>query len=234
MLRILEVSAVFLLGALVGVSVFWYCVGPDGSGVQTTPSGNAADWASAAASFCAAVVALWIALKQQSRDRAICKFHQYFDHGCWRLTLISEGLVPATVVGVYLVRAGIEDLDLLQFNKSGSIALKNIGRGSAENIINIESAGFSSLVQGWGAPYLERLKSEGYSPADYELVTVDERYFKRLQQISNKTFFVRVVTLRQRYKIKAPRHLVSDLVDALSTDLREQREQEIRNHTGRA
>ncbi|VVN50594.1 hypothetical protein PS687_00350 [Pseudomonas fluorescens] len=233
MLRTFEMSAVFLFGCLIGAAVFWYFFGSGASAVNITASGNVGDWVSALASFSAAAVALWLALNQRSRDRAICKFDQQFANCCWTLTLISEGLVPATVIGVYLVRADTKDLDLLQFNRPGAANLKNITRGSAENIVDIDSTGFQSLLYKWGAPYLEKLKKDGESPADYEAVAVNESYFEKLQLISNKALFIKVVTLHKDYKIKAPKHLVGDLVARLSNDLREKRLQEIRNHTGR-
>lgn len=130
--------------------------------------GSLGDWASAIGAFSAVAFALWQSHRQQQKELPKVNIVNRFTSDEWLLRVISEGVVPESVLGAELVsEKDGSKIDLLNFSliAKGGPATK-LQRGDHLDILALNKSGFYEFVEQWVADLLAKMHRSDIRPGD--------------------------------------------------------------------
>lgn len=155
------------------------------STVRFVPNlGSLGDWLAAAGTFAAVWVALSQSSKQADKERPRAKIYQEHRGDSWSVRVLSEGLVPFTVLSSELKYGGLSrSLDLSPWLPVGKSLPQKLERGDVLNLIEINPRDFGSLARSVADPVIKELGERGITPNDHDF-GINEAFFDELKTTS--------------------------------------------------
>ncbi|MCH5519011.1 hypothetical protein [Pseudomonas syringae] len=211
-----------LLGLIAGINL-----NPSGT-VRFVPNmGSLGDWLAATGTFAAVWVALAQSSKQAEKERPRAKVYQEFESESWSVRVLSEGIVPYTVLGAELQYDALSrsvDLSLLPY--SGSLPQK-LDRGSVLQLVSLTGSDFGTLAHSITEPVLAELSKNGVTSSDGDL-GVNEKYFDELKLVASREARLFIRTGHGDEIHQLPNALVKDLFSLIEEKERSIRKEQIR------
>jgi hypothetical protein len=168
-----------LLGLVAGINM-----NPQ-STVRFVPNlGSLGDWLAAAGTFAAVWVALSQSSKQAEKERPRAKVYQEQQGNSWSVRVLSEGLVPFTVLSSEIKYDGLSrSLDLSTWLPVGKSLPQKLERGDVLNLTEMNERDFASLARCIADPVIKELGDQGITPNDHDL-GINEAFFDSLKAAS--------------------------------------------------
>lgn len=183
LILVIACSVCAMLGLAAGVNL------NPASTVKFVWDWNAAgSWVSGVGALAAVLVTLWQIRRQQEREKPKLFVQQDCDLGerSFSLTLVSTGLVPATVLGAHLsYDGGHVLLDLSLHLAENTTFPQRLDRGEVMTLLTLKNVSFYMLGRKIVGPLASALRSRGEKAAVHG-EGINERYFDELNLISSR------------------------------------------------
>lgn len=210
-----------LLGLTVGINL-----NPQ-STVKFVPAwGSLGDWVAGIGAIFAVGVAVWQSLLQQQREKAKASITQEYYKEFWCIRLLSEGVVPVTVLSVRLAYNISKTIDLAVWLTADAAPPRKLERGEVMTLIQLSDLDFGAFARHLADPLIMDLSAEGVTPGDGNL-GFNEKYFGTLKAASERDAFLLIRTAHEEMAWKVPREVISDLFKMVIETDREIRLREI-------
>ncbi|WP_288463156.1 hypothetical protein [uncultured Pseudomonas sp.] len=220
----LAVSALLgLLGLIAGINL-----NPQ-STVRFVPNmGSLGDWVSGLGAIAALSFAMWQFYFQRSKDRIFTSLIEKAAEKTWRVRLVSEGLIPVTVLGAE-IRVADSVLSLPSYfgSKVGFSVPAKLERGDVQQIIDVDAAEFSKFSKWFMSPVFEAVKQQGLEARDYNY-GVNEKYFEALAVVISKGATVVVRLAHDDLLQPVPAYVLEQISQPLVQIARDQATEEAR------
>lgn len=211
-----------LLGLVVGINM-----NPQ-STVRFVPNlGSLGDWLAAAGTFAAVWVALSQSSKQAEKERPRAKVYQEYGGDSWSVRVLSEGLVPFTVLSSELKYDGLSrSLDLLAWLPAGKSLPQKLERGDVLNLMAMSERDFASLARCVADPVIKELGEKGITPNDHDF-GINEAFFDELKASSEREAKLSIHSGHSDDEHQLPDGLVAKLFALIAEEERNDRLYEI-------
>lgn len=168
----------FTLGMVVGV------VNVDWLANHVSVTGTIGEWFAGLATFSAVVFALWQSYEHRHKERMKARV---FDNNAiedWSLRVISEGLIPVTVVDVDLIVGKGSYKSKLEKKKNLKLSFPHkLERGEVLQLIAMETQSLSGFADWLLAPFVSELSSKNINKGRLDGQLNDD-YFNALSSLS--------------------------------------------------
>ncbi|UVK96104.1 hypothetical protein LOY49_12505 [Pseudomonas atacamensis] len=198
-----------LLGLIAGINL-----NPQ-STIKFVPAmGSLGDWIAGIGAIFAVGVAVWQSLLQQQREKAKASItHEYYKE-FWCIRLLSEGIVPVTVLSVHLAYNTSKTIDLVVWLAAGAAPPRKLERGDVMTLIQLADLDFGAFARHLADPIIRDLSAEGIAPGDGDF-GFDERYFGALKTAGELDAFLLIRTAHGEIAWKVPREVMSELFNTV-------------------
>lgn len=189
--------------------------------------GSAGDWVAGLGALLAVVVALLQSARQQEKERAKAKIFSEHGDDYWSVRVLSEGLVPVTVLSVRLEYDNYQRFIDLCTRPGSKLSLPHkLERGETLSILELNTTSFWNFSLGFGEPIVRALNDSGLHPADYSF-GFNEVFFDQLKSagLHRARLFFR--TAHEDIKYELPQSLIASLIDQSVIAQRQRRERDI-------
>lgn len=169
-----------LLGLIAGINL------NPSSTVRFVPDmGSLGDWLAATGTFTAVWVALAQSARQADKERPRAKVYQEFESKSWSVRVLSEGIVPYTVLSAELQYDALSrSVDISRLPYSGTLPQK-LDRGSVLQLVSLPGSHFDTLAHSITEPLIAELSKNGVTSSDGDL-GVNEKYFDELKLVASR------------------------------------------------
>jgi hypothetical protein len=211
-----------LLGLVAGINL-----NPQ-STVRFVPNlGSLGDWLAAAGTFAAVWVALSQSSKQAEKERPRAKVYQEQESNSWSVRVLSEGLVPFTVLSSELKYDGLSrSLDLSAWLPAGKSLPQKLERGDVLNLVEMSERDFASLAHCIFDPVVKELGDKGITPNDHDF-GINEAFFDSLKAASEGEAKLLIRSGHCDDEHQLPNGLVPKLFALIAEEMRNDRLYEI-------
>ena len=142
--------------------------------------GSLGDWVAGVGTLFAVAVALWQSFAQSQKDRIRTFVIDKSKPRSWTLRIISEGLIPVTVLGAEICVSELRCK--LPLTKGQRLSIKfpqKLERGDVIELIEVDDDGFDQFAEALVAPLVNSLQHSGIGPRDMNY-GLNEAYFEAL------------------------------------------------------
>ncbi|MGY3026207.1 hypothetical protein ACVWXR_004042 [Pseudomonas lurida] len=186
--------------------------------------GSAGDWVAGLGALLAVVVALLQSSKQQEKERAKVKINNEYDSDFWSLRAMSEGLVPVTVLGVYLEYDDYKrSIDLVKRPASGLSVPQKLERGESLSLIDVSGTAFWYFGQFLARQIVSEIKDRGVSSGDLQS-GINELFFQELNAAGRRKARLFLKTAHEDIRYELPQSLIVNLFGEAADAEKQQRE----------
>ncbi|WP_047280210.1 hypothetical protein [Pseudomonas lundensis] len=201
----------FTLGMVVGV------VNVDWLANHVSVTGTIGEWFVGLATFSAVVFALWQSYENRHKERMKARVLDNKAVEDWSLRVVSEGLIPVTVVGVDLIIGNGSYKSKLEKNKNLKLSFPHkLERGEVLQLISMEKQGLSAFADWLLSPFVSELSSKSIHQGRVN-AQINDDYFNALDLLSKSQLKVVI-----HYAHESFVHVVnSDLLNKLVSDVSE-------------
>lgn len=139
--------------------------------------GSLGDWVSGLGAMAALGFAMWQFYFQRSKDRIFTSLIEKVAEKLWRVRMVSEGLIPVTVLGAEVQLEGVV-LSLPEFfkGKAGFSVPSKLERGDVQQVIDLDAGNFEKFSSWFMDSVFEAVNQQGLQPRDMSY-GVNEAYF---------------------------------------------------------
>lgn len=191
--------------------------------------GSLGDWFAAAGTIAAVWVALSQSKKQAEKERPRTKIYQEYKENAWSVRIVSEGLVPVTVLDASLSYDGVREIDLAPWFPQSSALPKKLERGDALILIDFSESHFTQFSRAIAGPLIRELSDSGITPSDGD-GGYNEQFFDTLAKASSRGAELLISTAQDDERHQLPDGLVSEMFSIVSREERSKRQEEIRKY----
>lgn len=212
--RIVLILATILISFTLGMVVGIVNIKSISSHVAVT--GTIGEWFAGVATFMAVAFALWQSYEHRHKERMRVRilYNESFEK--WSFRVVSEGLIPITVVGVDICIGDVgNELNLAERRKSGLNFPSKLERGEVLQVISLESHQFSEFSDWLISPFIKSLSSRSISPGGIRN-RINELYFQELDLLSKSRLKITVHLAHESVVHVVSKELVGKLVSDLS------------------
>ncbi|MCX4067302.1 hypothetical protein OR626_24115 [Pseudomonas sp. S1Bt30] len=201
----------FTLGMVVGV------VNVDGLVNHVSVTGTIGQWFAGLATFSAVVFALWQSHENRHKERMKARVLDNNAIEDWSLSVVSEGLIPVTVVDVDLIVGKGSYKSKLEKKKNLQLSFPHkLERGEVLQLISMEKQSLSDFADWLLAPFVSELSSKGIHQGRVG-AQLNDAYFDALNSLSKSKLKIAI-----HFAHESISHVVSsNLLNRLVMDLSE-------------
>lgn len=186
--------------------------------------GIAGGWVSGLGAMAAAIVAVHQSMKNSANEKIRFTVADRSAADSWNLRVVSEGLIPATVLGVELIHGEKRyKLPMQISSHSGLRFPTRLDRGDVLELFDLEGSDFHDLGKRLLDPVSAELEREGRSPDGYRY-ELDEGYFDILRSYGEKPCIIKFRFAHDDYEHQVTQVVVRALITGHSNRLREETE----------
>ncbi|AJP53297.1 hypothetical protein [Pseudomonas simiae] len=168
----------FTLGMVVGV------VNVDWLANHVSVTGTIGEWFAGLATFSAVVFALWQSYEHRHKERMKARVLDNNAIEDWSLSVVSEGLIPVTVVDVDLIVGKGSYKSKLEKKKNLQLSFPHkLERGEVLQLIAMEKESLSGFADWLLAPFVSELSSKNINKGRLDCQLNDD-YFDALSSLS--------------------------------------------------
>lgn len=168
----------FTLGMVVGV------VNVDWLANHVSVTGTIGEWFAGLATFSAVVFALWQSYEHRHKERMKARVLDNNAIEDWSLSVVSEGLIPVTVVDVDLIVGKGSYKSKLEKKKNLKLSFPHkLERGEVLQLIAMEKQSLSGFADWLLAPFVSELSSKNINKGRLDGQLNDD-YFDALSSLS--------------------------------------------------
>jgi len=165
-----------LLGMTVGINM-----NPSSTTRYVLNWGSLGDWVAGTGAFFAVGVALWQSFTQSQKDRIRTLIIDKSAQRSWSLRIVSEGLIPVTVLGAEIHLKELRYKLPLSVTERLNVRFpQRLERGDVQQLIEVDDDNFEEFAKGLVSPIVASLQDQGVGPRDYDY-GVNEEYFAALE-----------------------------------------------------
>lgn len=172
--------------------------------------GSLGDWASAIGAFSAVAFALWQSHRQQQKELPRVKIINQFTPDECLLRVVSEGIVPESVLGAELIfKKDGSKIDLLTFSRipKGGQTTK-LQRGEYLDILALNKHDLLQFIEQWVARPIDQMRrSEIYPGNGY--FKLNKVYFDRLEEFFKQDLEILIRLVSKDVMVKVPPEFLS-------------------------
>lgn len=165
-----------LLGLTLGINL-----NPSSTTKYVLNWGSLGDWVAGLGAFFAVGVALWQSFTQSQKERIRTFVIDKSEPRSWALRIVSEGLIPVTVLGAEIHLKELRcKLPLSNVQKLNVQFPQRLERGDVQQLIEVDDGSFEKLAEALVAPLVASLSQNGVRPRDMSY-RLNEEYFAALE-----------------------------------------------------
>jgi uncharacterized protein YjiS (DUF1127 family) len=191
--------------------------------------GSLGDWFAAAGTIAAVWVALSQSKKQAEKERPRTKIYQEHKEKTWSVRIVSEGLVPVTVLDASLNYDGSREIGLASWFPKNSALPKKLDRGDALSLIEFSQSNLMRFSRAMVDPVIKALSDLGITPSDGD-GGVNEQFFDALAKASSSGAELLIRTAQNDESHQLPDGLVVEMFSIVAEEERSKRLEEVRRY----
>lgn len=181
--------------------------------------GAAGGWISGLGATAAAVVAIVQSQKNAANERIRARLIDVVAAETWSLRLLSEGLIPVTVLGAEIVLGENRyQLPLATGHRAPLKLPARLERGDVLEMFGVEGAAFKRLGVELGEPIRHALNRKDLQPAVN--FRVDESFFTALENHKTEKAIILIRLAHQDLTHELSPFLIEQLIGGYANDLR--------------
>lgn len=171
------VLAAGMLGLTLGINL-----SPDSTVRYVWDWGVAGGWFSGLGAMAAAIVAVVQSHRNSSNERIRPKLIESIAEKAWSLRLVSEGLIPVTILGAEIILGQHRYQLPISLGNPASLRFPiRLERGDVQQLFNLDGTSFEGLGAELSKPIVRALQLEGQRP-DGTGYRVNEDFFNHLSK----------------------------------------------------